>query len=89
MDVLKLATFTGAPPNISDAYTINGQPGDLYRCSKKASTEQLHKSHKPKTWNMQNKDTGILWQQMQHEDKTIREATDQKNHKLTTTLTYI
>ncbi|XP_038707867.1 laccase-3-like [Tripterygium wilfordii] len=35
MDVLKLATFTGAPPNISDAYTINGQPGDLYRCSKK------------------------------------------------------
>ncbi|XP_038719007.1 laccase-3-like [Tripterygium wilfordii] len=35
MDVLKLATFTGAQPNISDAYTINGQPGDLYRCSKK------------------------------------------------------
>ncbi|XP_016516200.1 laccase-3-like [Nicotiana tabacum] len=25
--------FTGAAPNISDAYTINGQPGDLYRCS--------------------------------------------------------
>nr|GMD67087.1 laccase-3-like [Ipomoea batatas] len=25
--------FTGAAPNISNAYTINGQPGDLYRCS--------------------------------------------------------
>ncbi|GLU11930.1 hypothetical protein SLE2022_286480 [Rubroshorea leprosula] len=35
MDVLKLATFTGAGPNLSDAYTINGQPGDLYRCSNK------------------------------------------------------
>ncbi|XP_044483625.1 laccase-13 [Mangifera indica] len=35
MDVLRLATFTGAAPNVSDAYTINGQPGDLYRCSSK------------------------------------------------------
>ncbi|KAJ9167496.1 hypothetical protein P3X46_022144 [Hevea brasiliensis] len=35
MDVLKQATFTGAAPNVSDAYTINGQPGDLYRCSSK------------------------------------------------------
>lgn len=35
MDVLRLATFTGAQPNVSDAYTINGQPGDLYRCSSK------------------------------------------------------
>jgi laccase len=34
MDVLRLADFTGAAPNVSDAYTINGQPGDLYRCSK-------------------------------------------------------
>ncbi|WJZ89167.1 hypothetical protein VitviT2T_008405 [Vitis vinifera] len=33
--VLRQATFTGAAPNISDAYTINGQPGDLYRCSSK------------------------------------------------------
>lgn len=33
MDVLKLAQFTGAAPNVSDAFTINGQPGDLYRCS--------------------------------------------------------
>ncbi|KAE8688816.1 Laccase-3 [Hibiscus syriacus] len=35
MDVLRLALFTGAAPNISDALTINGQPGDLYRCSSK------------------------------------------------------
>lgn len=33
MDVLRQAIFTGAAPNVSDAYTINGQPGDLYRCS--------------------------------------------------------
>ncbi|KAG2672985.1 hypothetical protein I3760_13G068000 [Carya illinoinensis] len=33
MDVLKQAQFTGAAPNVSDAFTINGQPGDLYRCS--------------------------------------------------------
>lgn len=24
--------FTGAAPNNSDAYTINGWPGDLYTC---------------------------------------------------------
>ncbi|MBA0552784.1 hypothetical protein Golob_023563 [Gossypium lobatum] len=35
MDVLRLALFTGAAPNVSDAFTINGQPGDLYRCSSK------------------------------------------------------
>ncbi|GMI96926.1 laccase 3 [Hibiscus trionum] len=35
MDVLRLALFTGAAPNVSDALTINGQPGDLYRCSSK------------------------------------------------------
>ncbi|KAL6967766.1 Laccase-3 [Sarracenia purpurea var. burkii] len=35
IDVLRQATFTGAAPNVSDAYTINGQPGDLYRCSRK------------------------------------------------------
>ncbi|KAK4764512.1 hypothetical protein SAY87_013950 [Trapa incisa] len=35
MDVLKLATFSGAAPNVSDAFTMNGQPGDLYRCSNK------------------------------------------------------
>ncbi|KAH9662097.1 Laccase-3 [Citrus sinensis] len=35
MDVLRQALFTGGAPNISDALTINGQPGDLYRCSSK------------------------------------------------------
>ncbi|KAG2730557.1 hypothetical protein I3843_01G293200 [Carya illinoinensis] len=33
MDVVREATRTGASPNVSDAYTINGQPGDLYNCS--------------------------------------------------------
>ncbi|KAJ8773960.1 hypothetical protein K2173_009391 [Erythroxylum novogranatense] len=35
MDVLRQAVFTGAAPNVSDAFTINGQPGDLYRCSRR------------------------------------------------------
>ncbi|KAK9217354.1 hypothetical protein WN943_005981 [Citrus x changshan-huyou] len=35
MDVLMQAIFTGAAPNVSDAFTINGQPGDLYRCSRR------------------------------------------------------
>nr|QCZ35170.1 laccase 3 [Salvia miltiorrhiza] len=33
MDVEAQATATGTPPNTSDAFTINGQPGDLYPCS--------------------------------------------------------
>lgn len=33
IDVVNQATRTGAPPNISDAFTINAQPGDLYPCS--------------------------------------------------------
>ncbi|KAF9591936.1 hypothetical protein IFM89_010294, partial [Coptis chinensis] len=33
IDVINEAKRTGAAPNISDAYTINGQPGDLYKCS--------------------------------------------------------
>ncbi|MFS7937120.1 putative laccase [Helianthus anomalus] len=33
MDVISEATRTGSGPNISDAFTINGQPGDLYKCS--------------------------------------------------------
>ncbi|KAJ9175943.1 hypothetical protein P3X46_014442 [Hevea brasiliensis] len=33
IDVVRESTRTGAAPNISDAYTINGQPGDLYNCS--------------------------------------------------------
>ncbi|KAI3508457.1 hypothetical protein L1887_23465 [Cichorium endivia] len=35
IDVIRQATRTGGAPNVSDAYTINGQPGDLYSCSKK------------------------------------------------------
>ncbi|MQM11267.1 hypothetical protein Taro_044172 [Colocasia esculenta] len=29
---------SGGAPSISDAYTINGQPGDLYNCSSQATT---------------------------------------------------
>ncbi|XP_071732258.1 laccase-12-like [Rutidosis leptorrhynchoides] len=35
IDVIRQATRSGAAPNVSDAYTINGQPGDLYKCSSK------------------------------------------------------
>ncbi|KAE8686339.1 Laccase-3 [Hibiscus syriacus] len=38
IDVVREATSTGAAPNVSDAYTINGQPGDLYKCSSKETT---------------------------------------------------
>lgn len=34
MEVLEESVRTGGAPNVSDAYTINGQPGDLYPCSK-------------------------------------------------------
>ncbi|XP_042515786.1 laccase-7-like [Macadamia integrifolia] len=34
IDVENEATMNGGAPNISDAFTINGQPGDLYPCSK-------------------------------------------------------
>eukprot|EP00253_Pinus_taeda_P027556 PITA_27556 len=33
IDVINEALLTGGAPNISDAFTINGQPGDLYSCS--------------------------------------------------------
>ncbi|CAA6656225.1 unnamed protein product [Spirodela intermedia] len=33
-DVLTEMLQTGGAPNVSDAFTINGQPGDLYPCSK-------------------------------------------------------
>ncbi|XP_043704143.1 laccase-12-like [Telopea speciosissima] len=33
IDVIREATQTGGTPNVSDAYTINGQLGDLYNCS--------------------------------------------------------
>ncbi|XP_047328827.1 laccase-12-like [Impatiens glandulifera] len=35
IDVVREATRTGAAPNVSDAFTINGQPGDFYNCSSK------------------------------------------------------
>ncbi|KAF6152667.1 hypothetical protein GIB67_008104 [Kingdonia uniflora] len=35
IDVVNEARRTGGVPNISDAYTINSQPGDLYKCSSK------------------------------------------------------
>ncbi|GAB2282685.1 hypothetical protein Dimus_017223 [Dionaea muscipula] len=33
VDVLSEALATGGAPNISDAFLVNGQPGDLYPCS--------------------------------------------------------
>ncbi|XP_008792257.2 laccase-3-like [Phoenix dactylifera] len=38
IDVVRKATRTGAAPNTSDAFTINGQPGDLYNCSSEGTT---------------------------------------------------
>ncbi|XP_042384800.1 laccase-3-like [Zingiber officinale] len=38
VDVVREATRTGGAPNISDAFTINSQPGDLYKCSSKETT---------------------------------------------------
>lgn len=32
--VIDEALRTGGAPNLSDAYTLNGQPGDLYNCSR-------------------------------------------------------
>ena len=34
MAVYEQFIATGGVPNQSDAFTINGQPGDLYPCSK-------------------------------------------------------
>ncbi|XP_010553062.1 PREDICTED: laccase-7 isoform X2 [Tarenaya hassleriana] len=34
VELENIAVATGVPPNNSDAYTINGLPGDLYPCSK-------------------------------------------------------
>ncbi|KAF7843874.1 laccase-12-like [Senna tora] len=36
IDVVREATRTGATPNVSNAYTINGQLGDFYKCSFKS-----------------------------------------------------
>ncbi|CAL5386226.1 unnamed protein product [Camellia sinensis] len=37
MEIIQTALETGAEPNKSDAFTINGQPGDLYNCSKQGT----------------------------------------------------
>lgn len=42
IDVVNEATRTGGAPNISDAYTINGQPGDLYNCSSSGVWARLY-----------------------------------------------
>ncbi|KAL6962596.1 laccase, partial [Sarracenia purpurea var. burkii] len=34
MEIIQTALANGGEPNNSDAFTINGQPGDLYNCSK-------------------------------------------------------
>ncbi|XP_058188874.1 laccase-14-like [Rhododendron vialii] len=34
MEIIQTALANGGEPNMSDAFTINGQPGDLYNCSK-------------------------------------------------------
>ncbi|KAL3521263.1 hypothetical protein ACH5RR_019412 [Cinchona calisaya] len=38
IDVVNQATRTGAAPNVSDTFTINGQPGDLLKCSSNGTT---------------------------------------------------
>ncbi|KAJ4807525.1 Laccase [Rhynchospora pubera] len=38
IDVVRNATRFGAAPDTSDAFTINGQPGDFYNCSSKDTT---------------------------------------------------
>ena len=42
--VISQALQTGAGPNVSDAYTINGLPGPLYNCSSKGTTASNFKS---------------------------------------------
>ncbi|KAF2297484.1 hypothetical protein GH714_024241 [Hevea brasiliensis] len=39
--IIDEALATGGDPNISDAYTINGQPGDLYPCSNETTFHLL------------------------------------------------
>ncbi|KAF8716882.1 hypothetical protein HU200_025983 [Digitaria exilis] len=38
VDVIREAQRTGGAPNVSDALTINGQPGDFFKCSEKETT---------------------------------------------------
>lgn len=41
MEIEENANKTGGEPALSDAYTINGHPGDFYPCSKQG----IHPSH--------------------------------------------
>ncbi|CAM8883479.1 unnamed protein product [Rhodiola kirilowii] len=45
--ILQLSNFTGDAPNVSVAYTINGQPGDLYNCSSQGTMRVLVESGMP------------------------------------------
>ncbi|KAM1092747.1 hypothetical protein FF1_020070 [Malus domestica] len=40
MEIPGNANITGGEPMLSDAYTINGQPGHLYPCSKSVNEER-------------------------------------------------
>ncbi|XP_031395142.1 putative laccase-9 isoform X2 [Punica granatum] len=46
MAIIDEALTTGGDPNISDAFTINGQPGDLYNCSSDSTYRLLVESGK-------------------------------------------
>ena len=39
--IISQALKTGAAPNVSDAYTINGLPGPSYNCSAKGTVQLL------------------------------------------------
>ncbi|KAI8531624.1 hypothetical protein RHMOL_Rhmol11G0151100 [Rhododendron molle] len=41
MEIIQTALADGGEPNKSDAFTINGQPGDLYNCSKHGTFKVL------------------------------------------------
>jgi laccase len=53
MEVLNLFRQTGGDPNISDALTINGQPGDLYPCSKSGVWFMHCHLERHLTWGME------------------------------------
>ena len=45
--VINQSLQTGAGPNVSDAYTLNGLPGPLYNCSAKGIYPFGHKFYGP------------------------------------------
>ncbi|PON45879.1 Laccase [Parasponia andersonii] len=54
MQVLKEFIRTGGAPNVSDALTINGQPGDLYNCSRSGTFKLLVDQNKTYLLRMVN-----------------------------------